>query len=88
MTGPVSCARSALSAGPRSPPVVPPAAMKPNSRLPCSVLHTSAMTLQNTETTNRLNTLTHTKNARATHTGATSSCKSTKNTMMFAPKKR
>ena len=36
---------------------VPPAAMKPNSRLVCSLGRNSSMKLQNTETSNRFMTL-------------------------------
>ena len=42
--------------------------MKPNSRLPCSVVNRSTMNAQNTETTNRLKTEVQMKNARPTHT--------------------
>ena len=40
--------------------------MKPNRRLPCSLVNRSAMNDQNTDTANRLNTLIQTKNTRAT----------------------
>jgi hypothetical protein len=50
---------------PRIPPELAPAAMNANTRLPCSRSKRSAMKLQNTDTTNRLKTLTHTKNTRA-----------------------
>ena len=40
--------------GPASAPALPPAAMNPKSRLPCSWRKMSAMKLQKTETTNRL----------------------------------
>ena len=56
--------------GPSSAPAVPPAPMKPNRRLPCSAVNRSAMNDQNTATANRLNTLTQTKNTRATITSA------------------
>jgi len=39
--------------------------MNPNSRLPCSERKMSTMKLQNTDTTNRLKTLSQMKNARA-----------------------
>ena len=63
---PTSVTKPAVSAGPASAPTVPPAAMKPYSRFACAVSNRSAMKLQNTLIANRLNTLTQTKNARAT----------------------
>ncbi len=42
---------------------------------------------QNTVTAKRLNTLTHTKNTRATITGATSRVSSSQNSARFATKK-
>ena len=48
-------------------PAVPAAATAPNQVLPSSAENKSAITLQNTATTYRLNTLTHTKNAFRSH---------------------
>ena len=51
------CSTSAeVSDDPTIPPMVPPAAMKPNSRRLCSLLNTSARKPQNTDTTKRLKT--------------------------------
>jgi hypothetical protein len=73
--------------GPSNAPAVPPAPIKPNSRLPCSAVNRSAMNDQNTATANRLNTLTQTKNTRATITGATLSASNSQNTARLATKK-
>ena len=62
---PIGSARRAPRNGPNRPPVLRPAAMKPNSRPACSRVNTSAIRLQNTATTNSTNTLTQTKYARA-----------------------
>src|SRR5690606_535753 len=51
-----------VSAGPASAPAVPATAMIGNSRRACAGTQMSDMKIQNTETTNRLNTLTQTKN--------------------------
>src|SRR6266566_5298585 len=67
---PRAAASDAVSAGPASAPQLPPAEMKPNSRAACSGRNRSVIRLQNTETTNRLNTLTQTKKQRATHGAA------------------
>ena len=64
---PRPAASDAVSAGPASAPQLPPAETKPNSRAACSGRNRSVIRLQNTETTNRLNTLTQTKKQRATH---------------------
>ena len=63
---PISVTRPAVSEGPASAPAVPPAAMKPYRRCAWLVAKMSASRLQNSDTANRLNTLTQTKNARAT----------------------
>ena len=42
------------------------AARNPNRRLPCSLVNTSTMNCQNTDTTNRLKTDVHTKKTRPT----------------------
>ena len=61
LTAPIGTASLRSMNGPISPPVLAPAQMKPNRRPACSRLNTSAIRLQNAATTNRLNTLTHTK---------------------------
>ena len=86
-TGPSGTASSTVTAGPSSAPADPPAAMKPNRRLPDSLVHTSAMKDQNTETANRLNTLIQTKNTRATWIFATSKVSSSQKTAMLRTKK-
>ena len=86
-TGPSVPARPMVSAGPASAPALPPAAMKPNRRLPCSELQTSAMNDQNTETANRSNTLIQTKNTRATVSRSTSSASSTQKSARLRTKK-
>ena len=47
----------AVAPGPSSAPSVPPAAMKPNSRLDCSLERISSMKLQNIDTSSRFMTL-------------------------------
>ena len=47
-------------AGPTMPPMVPPAAMKPNSRFAWAREKMSAMKVQNTEMISRLKVLTQT----------------------------
>ena len=64
-SSPSLAASSAVIAGPASAPTVPPAAMNPNSRCAWRSLKISTMKLQNTETTNRLNTLNQMKKALA-----------------------
>src|ERR1700679_1523954 len=68
LVGPSGTETPTVIAGPSRVPAVPPAPMNPNSRLPCSLVNRSAISDQNTATTNRLNTLTQTKNTRATST--------------------
>ena len=46
-----------VSRGPTNAPAVPPAAMRPNRRLVCSLVRISSMKLQNTETSSRFMTL-------------------------------
>src|SRR6201993_2248443 len=87
LTGPSGTERPMVMAGPNRPPAVPPAPMKPNKRWPCSLVKTSAMNDQNTATANRLNTLTQTKNTRATITVATPSVSSSQNTTRLNTKK-
>ena len=55
-------------AEPTIAPSVAPAAMKPNSRLPCSELKMSTTIAQKIETTNRLNTDIQMKKTRPIHT--------------------
>ena len=71
-------------------PSVAPAAMKPNRRLPCSVLNRSTTSAQNTETTNRLNTLVQMKNTRPAQTAASPDrkCCAAANIRMLSAKKR
>ena len=87
LTGPSGTASATVTTGPSKAPADPPAAMKPNNRLPCSLCHRSAMNDQNTDTANRLNTLIQTKNTRATTTFSISSVSRTQNTAMLATKK-
>ena len=61
---PMVGANRAVAAEPSTEPSVPPTAMKPNSRLACSLRNESAMNAQKIDTTNRLKTLVHTKNTR------------------------
>src|SRR6185295_2945515 len=61
--------------------------INPNSRLPCSDVNRSAMNDQKTATANRLNTLTHTKNMRATCTVWISKVSNTQNNRRLATKK-
>src|SRR5213594_3150236 len=67
---PSGAASKAVSVGPASAPQLPPAERKPNRRAACSGRNKSTMRLQKSDTTNRLKTLTQTKNARATAGGA------------------
>ena len=60
-----------VSNGPTMAPVLPPAAIMLKSLVPWSGLKISAMKLQKTETTKRLNTESQTKKTRAIHCGAT-----------------
>ena len=58
-----------VTSGPTMAPVLPPAAMMLKSLVPCSGRKISAIKLQKTETTNKLNTDSQTKNTRAIHCG-------------------
>ena len=71
-------------------PTVAPAAMKPNSRLPCSELNRSTIIAQNTDTTNRLNTDVQTKKTRPIQTNdcGPDQCSATANSSRFAAKNR
>ena len=75
-----------VSSGPAIAPILPPAAMTPKSRAPCVGVKRSVMTLQNTDTTNRLNTDSHTKNVRAAHCGERWPIIATKNRTKLRPK--
>ena len=86
LTGPIRGARSAVTAGPTSAPALPPAAMKPNSRRACSSRQTSAMKLQNTDTTKRLKTLSQMKKAAGAQAGAPTPRSSAKSPRMQAMK--
>src|SRR5260221_11720197 len=79
LTGPSGADSQIVTTGPSRAPAVPPAAMNPNSRLPCWAVNRSAMNDQNTATANRVNTLTQTKNTQATITFSTSKISSTQN---------
>ena len=68
LAGPSGPDSAIVMPGPSKPPAVPPAPMKPNRRLPCSLVNRSAMNDQNTATANRLKTPTQMKKTRATVT--------------------
>ena len=68
-------------------PTLAPAVMNANSRLPCSLSNRSAMKLQNTEITNRLKTLTQTKNTRAVAASSSRAVNSAQNATSCAAKK-
>ena len=87
LIGPTRSASTAVSPGPTIAPRLPPAAIRPNSRRACVCENTSFITLQNSEMTNRLNTLTQMKNARAVHSGATPARSSTRKTSRLTMKK-
>ena len=84
---PIGAASACVSSGPSNAPALPPAAIGPNNRLASSPLKTSAMKLQNTDTTNMLNTESQTKNALAVATEPGSSRKATANSSRFSAKK-
>ncbi len=86
--GPIAGASVAVMIGPTSAPALPPAEMKPYSRRACSLRNRSAMKLQNTDTTNRLNTLTQMKNACAVRAGAIPDSSSAWNSNRFAAKNK
>ena len=72
---------------PATAPAVPPSAITPNSRCDCCTLKMSAMKLQKTDTTKRLNTLIHTKNTRATCSLPMSKLSSTQKIALVTTKK-
>src|SRR5262245_32787887 len=86
-TGPIGTESQIVIIGPTSAPAVPPAPINPNRRLPCSEVNRSAINDQNTATANRLNTLTQTKNTRATKAVSMSKVSSTQNNTRLATKK-
>src|SRR5262245_17409166 len=86
-TGPNGTDSQIVMIGPSNAPAVPPAPINPNSRLPCSDVKRSAMNDQNTATANRLNTLTQTKNTRATTAVSMSKVSRTQNNTRLATKK-
>jgi hypothetical protein len=59
--------------------------MSPNRRRPCEGRYRSAISDQNTDTTNKLKTLVHTKNTRPTQTACAGSTarKTTKKAIKF-----
>ena len=59
---PISCTSNLVTSGPNTAPPMPPSAISENTRRAWLLPKMSAMTLQNSDTTNRLNTLTQTKN--------------------------
>jgi hypothetical protein len=71
---PITPTSDRVSAGPVTAPTVPATAMIGNRRRACSLLQMSDMKLQNTDTTNRLNTLTHTKNSMPSALGVSNPC--------------
>src|SRR6516225_11374387 len=87
LMGPSGAESPMVITGPSSEPAVPPAPMKPNRRLPCSLVKRSAMNDQNTATAKRLNTLTQTKKTRATMMVATPLVSSSQNSARLATKK-
>ena len=84
---PSGAAASAVIVGPAMAPQLPPAAMAPYRRAACAASNRSAMKLQNTDTTNRLNTLTQTKNAGASAFAATPDSSAAQNKSRLAAKK-
>ena len=85
--GPISGAALVVINGPAIAPVLPPAAIKPNRRRAWVLVNRSAMKLQNTETTNRLNTLSQIKKALAVFCGETSALNKAKKISKLTAKK-
>ena len=71
-------------------PIVAPAAMNPNRRLPCSDVKMSTTMAQKIETTNRLNTDVQMKKKRPIHTVASgvAKCSAAPNARMVTAKNR
>ena len=86
-TLPTDSAKNLVIADPERAPTLAPAVMKAKSRLPCSLSNRSAMKLQNTEITNRLKTLTQTKNTRAVAASSSCAVKTAQNATSCAAKK-
>src|SRR5882724_8967078 len=86
LVGPNFTEKPMVIKGPSRPPAVPPAPMKPNNRLPCSLVKTSAINDQNTATAKKLKTLTQTKKARATTVVDTFSVSSSQKSARFVTK--
>ena len=88
--GPIQPTSAEVSPAPAMPPMVPPAPMNPNNRLPWLDVNTSAITDQKMDTTNMLNTDVHTKNTRPVHTcwPGGSQWSASKKRIRFAAKKR
>src|SRR5690242_2730927 len=61
---PITPTRVDVNPEPTMLPIVPPAPIKPNSRVLCDVEKTSVMTDQNSDTANMLNIAVHTKKTR------------------------
>jgi hypothetical protein len=87
LTSPNAVASNAVVPEPVMAPVLAPPAMKANMRLACSRSNRSAMKLQNTDTTNRLNTLTQTKKTRAVQTSSAWTRNTTQKASRFRMKK-
>ena len=85
---PIGSASRAASNGPVRPPVLRPAATKPNSRPACSRLNTSAIRLQNTATTNSTKMLTQTKYTRAIQVWSACALNQAWKPRMFSTKNR
>ena len=90
LTGPTLVARNAVIADPAIAPRPPPALTSPKSRRLWPSRKMSVMKDQKIETTKRLNTASHMKNTRPTHTVASSGNVfiSTKNRAKFAMARR
>src|ERR1700759_2995422 len=73
---------------PEIAPSVAPAAMKPNSRLPCSEVKTSTIICQKIETTNKLKIEVQMKKMRPTQMGCSGVARYSASNRMLALKKR
>src|SRR5690606_3283265 len=69
---PIMPTRPRVSPGPATAPQVPASAISGNRRRDCATLQMSVMKIQNTDTTNRLKTLTQTKNSTPSARGESS----------------
>src|SRR5438128_10108894 len=88
--GGTSWASDAVTLDPTMAPSVAPAAINPNSLLPCSELKISTTIDQKIETTNKLNTDIQIKKNRPIHTACSgvAQCSAAPNTRIEAAKKR